>query len=100
MIDEDLVRRALDVALSQNVDFAEARIQIDEEESIYMRSGVIEAYGISISGGFSIRVLKNGAFGFGCTEKLGNESIKNAIMEAVKLAGVAKLVSLADFGDF
>jgi len=90
MIDEDLVRRAIDIALSQNVDYAEARIQIDEDESIYMRSGIIEAYGISISGGFSIRVLKNGAFGFGCTEKLDNESIKNAIMEAVKLANAQK----------
>jgi len=88
MLDEDIAIKALDVALSKNVDYAEVRIQLDNEEAVYMRSGIIEAYGISISGGVSIRVLKNGAFGFGSTDNLNSESVTRAVMEAVKLAEV------------
>ncbi len=89
-MDEDLAIKALDMALSKNVDYAEIRIQLDDEESVYMRSGIVEAYGLSISGGMSVRVLKNGAFGFSSTDKLDNETITRAVEEAVKLAEIQK----------
>lgn len=86
LIDEDVASRALELARSKNVDFAEVRYQIDEDESIYMRVGIVEAYGISITGGLSIRVMKGGAFGFSSTDRIDMESIRKAVEQAIKLA--------------
>ena len=87
-MDEDLALRALDYAVSKNVDFAEVRLQIDRSNSIYMRSGIVEVYGISIIGGLSVRVLKDGAMGFASTDRMEWESVKRMVDEAVRLAEV------------
>ncbi|MCR8433499.1 MAG: TldD/PmbA family protein [Candidatus Korarchaeota archaeon] len=88
MIDEDAAIKAIELACERGVDYVEARIQVDEEESIYMRNGIIEAYAVATVGGLSIRVLKNGAFGFASTDDMSAESIKKAVDAAVKLAEV------------
>jgi len=86
MLDEDLALRALDLAMSLGADFAEVRIQIDEEESTYMRNGIVEAYGISMTGGISVRILKNGSFGFASTDTLEPDQVEAIVRRAIKLA--------------
>ena len=86
MLDEDIAIKAVELARDRGVDYAEARIQVDEEEGIYVRNGIVESYTISISGGLAVRVLKNGAFGFATTDDLSPESIKKMVDAAIKLA--------------
>ena len=85
MLDEDVAIRAVDMAQERGVDYAEARIQIDEVEAIYVRNGIVESYSIAINGGLAVRVLKNGAFGFAATDDLSVESIGRVVDAAVKL---------------
>lgn len=86
MTDEDVAIKAVELACEKKVDYAEARIQVDKEESIYLRNGIVEAYTVSIIGGLSVRVLKNGAFGFASTDDLSEKSIREAVNAAIKLA--------------
>ena len=86
MLDEDIAIKAVELARDRGVDYAEARIQVDEEEGIYVRNGIVESYTISISGGLAVRVLKNGAFGFATMDDLSPESIKKMVDAAIKLA--------------
>lgn len=94
MIDEDIALKALELAMSKNVSYAEVRLQFDYSEGIFLRNGIVEAYSFSEDGGISIRVLKEGAFGFSSTNNFDEESIRRAVEDAVKLAEIQKKGSI------
>ena len=91
-LDEDLVRFAVDYALSRGAKYAEARLQRDATKSYIIRNGIPEAVGISEEVGIGIRVLVDGSLGFASTDKWNDkEAIKSVIDDAIKIAKAHKL---------
>ncbi len=91
-LDEDLVLFAVDYAMSQGAKYAEARLQQDSVKSYVVRNGIPEAVGITEDIGIGIRVLINGSLGFASTDRWSDKNaIKEAINDAIKMAGAHKL---------
>ncbi|MEM3132254.1 MAG: DNA gyrase modulator, partial [Sulfolobales archaeon] len=69
MIDEQILIRALDLALSQGATYAEVRFQEDVSDYLVMRNGKVLSLTTSIARGIGIRVLVGGALGFAATDR-------------------------------
>jgi len=83
---EDLLRSAVEKALSLGASYAEARYQLDYHEEVSLRNGFPVAGGSSVNSGIAVRVIVNGAMGFASTNRLKQNSVRNAVERAVALA--------------
>ncbi|RLF05257.1 MAG: TldD/PmbA family protein [Thermoprotei archaeon] len=83
---EDELRRAIDLALKLGASYAEARYHRLASRSIITRYGDVISYGERLSEGIGVRVLVDGALGFSATNSLSWEHVREAVEEAVKLA--------------
>ncbi|MEM1567267.1 MAG: TldD/PmbA family protein [Thermofilaceae archaeon] len=83
---EDLLQRAVDLALQLGASYAEARWHRHSGASLVVRNGEMIGYGESIREGVGVRVLVNGALGFSATSTLTWDSVREAVEQAVKLA--------------
>ncbi len=85
---EDLILYAVDYARELGASYAEARYHKNNSFSIVSRNGTIIGAGREIKEGIGVRVLVDGALGFSATNRLDNESVKEAVEKAYKLAKV------------
>ncbi|MEM2979885.1 MAG: DNA gyrase modulator, partial [Thermoproteota archaeon] len=83
---EDLALRALNEGMRLGASYVEVRCQEGVTTSLRVRKGVVEASNISTFKGMGIRVLKEGSWGFACSEDLTLEKVIEAANSAVKLA--------------
>jgi len=83
---EDLLRFAVDQALSLGAKYAEARFQADLSESVLLKNGVPEISARSVEKGVGVRVLVNGALGFASTSELKKASIRLIVKAAPAIA--------------
>ncbi len=83
---EDLVLYAIDYARELGASYAEARYHKNDVFLIVSRNGTIIGAGRQLKEGIGIRVLVDGALGFSATNKLDNESVREAVEEAYRLA--------------
>ncbi|MEM0452894.1 MAG: TldD/PmbA family protein [Nitrososphaerota archaeon] len=91
---DDLLREAVDYALSLGASYAEARYQKDVTESIMLKNGVPEISASSISRGISVRVLVGNALGFASTSDLKIGAVKKIVSSAVSMARTSsKMIS-------
>ncbi|MCS7127633.1 MAG: TldD/PmbA family protein, partial [Thaumarchaeota archaeon] len=67
---EDLLRKALDLALQRGATYAEVRYQAEIRESLNLKNGYPIAGGTTVSRGVGIRVIVDGALGFSSTNVL------------------------------
>ncbi|MEM3983684.1 MAG: TldD/PmbA family protein [Sulfolobales archaeon] len=86
MIDEQILIRALDLALSQGATYAEVRFQEDVSDYLMMRNGKVLSLTTSIARGIGIRVLVGGALGFAATDRLDRDSVETTVREAISRA--------------
>ncbi|MCX8184663.1 MAG: TldD/PmbA family protein [Sulfolobales archaeon] len=86
MVDEQLLAKALDLALSQGVTYAEVRFQEDLTDSLIMRNGRVLSLSTSAIRGVGVRVLVGGALGFAATDRVTRESIESTVAEAISRA--------------
>ena len=86
----DLAEFAVEYALEKGAKWAEARLQRDYSQSIFMRNGRVETLGFSDEFGIGIRVLVNGSLAFASTDRLTKDSVKAAIEQAIKIARAFK----------
>lgn len=77
---EDLMQRMMDKALRLGADHVELRYQQDRSLSHLLKNGVPEISSSEISSGIGMRVLVNGALGFGA----GNDLSGSALLETVR----------------
>ncbi len=82
---EDLVELALDYG-SGKADYIEARYQKNVGTEIIMKNGVVEGASLIGDSGIGIRVLVNGGMGFGSTNILTKDSIRDTVDKAISLA--------------
>lgn len=83
---EDVLRRALELALQRGATYAEVRYQGEVRESVVLRNGFPVAGGTTVSKGVGVRVLVEGALGFSSTNVLRPAALREAVEEAVNLA--------------
>ncbi|RLG48708.1 MAG: TldD/PmbA family protein [Thermoproteota archaeon] len=100
---KDLVEYAVRRALGMNVDYAEARYQINRSTSLFMINGNIEALSNVSVAGISIRVIVNGSMGFASTNDPKNvdKAVESAIKGAKACLKISKELRLSEesFGE-
>jgi TldD protein len=82
----DLTDRALDTASSLGAGYAESRVVRRLEESIAIKTGRVEGVASGESGGFGVRVLVDGAWGFASSHVLTLEEADRVAADAVRIA--------------
>jgi TldD protein len=81
------LRKILDLALSSGGDFAEIYMERRAYDFVNMEEDIIKETAESVSLGLGIRVLKGEQTGFGYTNDLELESVRNAARTAAAIAG-------------
>ncbi len=81
-----LLDRALNTASMLGASYADVRIVHRENQLIQARNGVIEAMGQSVSRGFGVRVIVDGAWGFASSSTITSEEIERITRQAVAIA--------------
>lgn len=89
-------RLAVDAATSLGAQYADARAIILRREHIEVKNGRVGTLRQSETCGVGVRVLKNGAWGFVCTDEVSDESIKAAAKRAVQVAEASALCKTED----
>lgn len=86
---EDLLKEAIDYALSLGAQYAEARYQKDSLESIMLKNGIPEVSASSSNKGLAIRVLLGNSLGFASTSKLNKAYVRKIVKDSVSMARAA-----------
>jgi TldD protein len=77
---------ALDEAKRQKATYADFRQEDITQQSLTLTDGTPELIDQSISKGFAIRVIVNGAWGFAANSILNEQTVRNAVAQAVEIA--------------
>jgi TldD protein len=85
-VSEDVLLKAVDLALGMGSSYAETRFQVDSVRFIHVRNGALQSIGNYSYGGVSVRVLVDGMWGFAVTSDTSWDSIKDAVSRAVTYA--------------
>ncbi len=88
-----LADRMVEAAEGRGLRYYEVRVQIDESSILWMRNGVLEAFGMESSAGGSVRVISNGRMGFASTNdaETGAEVVEEAVAGAAGGGGRTRL---------
>lgn len=90
---EDLVEFIVDSAGRMGAEYAEARLQADLHESLFLKNGIVEAFAFEEIRGVGIRVLVGGSLGFASTNSLRKRDVEGALKQAFKIArSASKLI--------
>ena len=71
--------------IPSQVDYADVRIVEQESEDISTKDGVVEALQSSSSGGYNVRILKNGVWGFAASQDMTEKGIDETIQKALAI---------------
>jgi len=77
---------ALDKARDLGASYADIRIVTNKRESIRTKNGNVDSMGSSVSKGFGVRVLYDGAWGFASSSLVNEEEVGAITEEAVSIA--------------
>ncbi len=83
---EDLVKFAVDAALSLGAAYSEARFQRNEGIRLAFKNGVPDPAGFVKKSGIAVRVIVNGALGFACTNAMTRENVRATVESAYRTA--------------
>jgi len=93
---KDLAQHALNVAEVAGATYADIRIINDESERVEVKDGQVGSINRGTSGGFGIRVIANGAWGFASSPKIEKAEIERVARLAVKVAKASALLKVRD----
>ena len=83
---QDLCDKAIDLALQKGATYAEARFESLQNNQFVLKNGAPELGAFDRTTGVGVRVLVDGAMGFGSFNTLKQDSMEEALLQAVKLA--------------
>lgn len=83
---KELSNMALDKARDLGASYADIRIVTNKGESIRTKNGNVDSMGSSVSRGFGVRVLYDGAWGFASSSLVNEEEVGAITEEAVSIA--------------
>jgi len=89
---KDLMLRAIDLAQKRGASYADARVVTRVEESITTKNGLVDHLSLEESGGFGVRVLANGAWGFASSREVTAAEIDRVTALALEIAKASALV--------
>ncbi len=85
-IDKTLLERAVDEALRQGANYAEARYHLLSQSNILIVNGALMGVGEEYKRGVAIRVIVDGGLGFASATRLDRDSVQDAVKRAVSSA--------------
>jgi TldD protein len=89
---ESEIKRALDSAVAAGAAYADVRFGSLDEERVEVRNGVVATISDSESSGFSVRVLRDGAWGFASSAVVTDDEIDRVARTAVDIAKASATV--------
>lgn len=93
---KDLAQHALNVAELAGASYADIRIINEDSERVEVKDGRVGSINRRTSGGFGIRVIANGAWGFASSPKIDKAEIERVARQAVKVARASALLKIRD----
>jgi len=96
---KDIADFAVEYGKSRGANYVEARLLNSYEETYTTRNGRFLAILDNTQNGIGIRVLADGGMGFGSTEQLDKDSIKDLVNIAIKTAKASKRKDPIVFSD-
>jgi TldD protein len=85
--------RAIDWAQQQGAQYADVRIVHTGSERVSVKNGVVDGVSRDDSGGFGVRVLLDGAWGFAASRELNGPEVDRVADMAVQIARASALVN-------
>ena len=79
-------KRALDTASARGAQYADVRIGSVRDERVEVRNGVVAGFHDAESLGFSVRVFRDGAWGFAASADISDAEIDRVAAQAVDVA--------------
>lgn len=89
---EELSRLALDTARSLGADYADLRLAQRETEEVEVKNGAVQTVESSLTRGFGVRVLVDGAWGFSSSSRVSPGEVERVTREAVSIAAASARV--------
>ncbi|HEU5316220.1 MAG TPA: TldD/PmbA family protein, partial [Chloroflexota bacterium] len=83
---KELVERALDEATRRGAAYADVRVQRQESQTVAVKNGTVEQVALGDDGGFGVRVLVDGAWGFASSYRLNTREVEEVTEQAVRIA--------------
>ncbi len=83
---KELIERALDAAERGGASYADVRIVERETEQLTVKNGALEAATSTVSAGFGVRVLVDGAWGFSSSREMHATEAERIGREALEIA--------------
>ncbi len=83
---QELLRKAIERALEEGANFADARIVRRKSEEVYVKNGRPERIESREEAGLGIRVIWNKALGFAATNQLTPEGVRETAKMAIQMA--------------
>lgn len=93
---KDLAQHALNVAEVAGASYADIRIINEDSERVEVKDGQVGSINRGTSGGFGIRVIANGAWGFASSPRIDKAEIERVARLAVKVAKASALLKVRD----
>jgi len=85
--ERDFCENALQLAVTQGADYADVRlIPHAVSENISVKNGVVENLEYAESGGFGVRVLLNGVWGFASSSRVNEKEMATVVENAIQIA--------------
>ncbi len=88
---KEFTERALNLAQVQGATYADMRIVNKTGQSLVVKNGIVEAIEMSLSQGFGVRVIANGAWGFASSSILTAREVDRVTALAVQIARASAL---------
>jgi TldD protein len=91
---KDLAQHALNAAELAGASYADIRIVTEDSERVEVKDGQVGSVNRDTSGGFGVRVLADGAWGFASSPRIDKEEIGRVARLAVKVAKASALLKI------
>ncbi len=89
---KDFTDLALEKAKQMGATYADIRIITKQQESVQTKNGNVESMGSSVTKGFGVRALYDGAWGFASSSLLDKAQIERVTKDAVSIAKASATV--------
>ncbi|HBY18920.1 MAG TPA: peptidase U62 [Candidatus Marinimicrobia bacterium] len=86
-VDEEIIRKTLETALSEGGDYADLFFEYSTGNSVVMENNTVNRAYIESSLGMGVRVLKGDKTGYSFTEEISPEKMQSVARTAAKIAG-------------
>ncbi|MCL5257437.1 MAG: TldD/PmbA family protein [Chloroflexi bacterium] len=83
---KDIAKLAVQAAVDRGVDYADARVVEQKDESLRVRNGSVDNLSSGQTLGFGVRVLASGAWGFASSSRVATDEVPKVVERAIGIA--------------